>query len=288
MKVSSAVEINDNAVQFSSSGKYLAYGCKNSLNIINVNSLEIVSTFHCSHSIKKVDWNWDSDHLLCVLSDVRKVEAFSVTDPEWGCVIKEGNAGVETALWSPIGYHILTLTTFNVRISVWSLKGQTITTIENPILKKADLSFSKNGSNLAVITGSRPVTLSKLKPTIKAPALPGISNLACDNTGKFIATQCSSMPAVVWLWNAASFSLKSVVILSNAVASLNWSDFNMLISSRGNSVVLWTPKKPLLLDLSPFVYEGLCVEGCLWRPKTGDKILVVTASFIYIASDFNH
>lgn len=52
MKVTSAVEIDDNVVQFSSCGKYIAYGCKRSLNVINVNSLEIVSTFHCNHDIK--------------------------------------------------------------------------------------------------------------------------------------------------------------------------------------------------------------------------------------------
>lgn len=316
---------------------------------------------------------------------------------------------------------------FQARISVWSLKGQSVTIIDNPVFKKAELSFSANGSSLAVITGSldnydisifststwriiqkidctcdinvpsnplwspanryitiwetvdymkaflevysveksslvghfirsncyklcivsqvlwvpsnqfllvgccdenvyilnyitwsvvkelkhpqiltdkdykifeeskdlklieqRPVTLSKLKPAIKSAVLPGISSLICDKTGDYIATQCSSMPAVVWLWNMTSFSLTSIVIMYNTITSLNWSNYDLMVSSEGNTVVLWSPDKTLLLDLSPFIHEGFDVKRCWWCPKAGDKFLIVTTSFIYIAYDLNH
>ena len=49
------------------------------------------------------------------------VQVWSVSDPDWACSIEEGAAGVQHARWAPDGQHVLVVSDFQIRTSVWSL-----------------------------------------------------------------------------------------------------------------------------------------------------------------------
>lgn len=63
-----------------------------------------------------MEWSVDCDHILCALYERLTVQVFSLIDPEWFCRVQEGTSGLQSASWSPTGYHILTVAEFSVSI----------------------------------------------------------------------------------------------------------------------------------------------------------------------------
>jgi len=45
----------------------------------------------------------------------------SIYDPEWHCKIDEGLSGLEHARFSPDSNHVLTVSEFNVRLTIWDI-----------------------------------------------------------------------------------------------------------------------------------------------------------------------
>jgi len=45
----------------------------------------------------------------------------SVNDPVWQAKIDEGLAGLANCFWAPTSRHVLTISQFNLRLTIWSL-----------------------------------------------------------------------------------------------------------------------------------------------------------------------
>ena len=113
-----------------------------------VESLEVAQLFSCLGRVKHLEFCCRSEYLLCALDkkpvQVRSptplsvhsssrlsgakrqdgpslVQVWSVSDPDWACSIEEGAAGVQHARWAPDGQHVLVVSDFQIRTSVWSL-----------------------------------------------------------------------------------------------------------------------------------------------------------------------
>ena len=51
----------------------------------------------------------------------------SLHDPEWNCKIDEGIAGLVHARWGgPNNQHIITISDFKVRLTVWNLTDRSV------------------------------------------------------------------------------------------------------------------------------------------------------------------
>jgi hypothetical protein len=53
-------------------------------------------------------------------------------DPDWKCKIDEGLSGVANCLWAPTSRHVITISEFNVRLTVWSLVDKSVQYIQGP------------------------------------------------------------------------------------------------------------------------------------------------------------
>ena len=58
--------------------------------------------------------------------------------------------GVQTAVWSPDGCHILLVADFQIRMTIWSLKRRSAIYVRGPKHAERGLQFSADGKRLAV------------------------------------------------------------------------------------------------------------------------------------------
>ena len=80
----------------------------------------------------------------------------SIQDHEWQCKIDEGLSGMVNCLWAPTSRHVLTISEFNLRLTVWSMVDRTVQYVEGPKHSGNDenargLAFSPNQKIMALI-----------------------------------------------------------------------------------------------------------------------------------------
>lgn len=72
----------------------------------------------------------------------------NIYDPDWHCKIDEGMAGLEYAHWTPDSRYVLTVSEFNVRMTVWDIQVNkeelNVRYIEGPKYSDKGISFSGN------------------------------------------------------------------------------------------------------------------------------------------------
>ena len=75
----------------------------------------------------------------------------SIDDPEWNCKIDEGIAGLANARWVPDSRQIITVSDFNLRMTIWGLtEDKTVSYIKNPKYHDKGCSFTSNGKFMAL------------------------------------------------------------------------------------------------------------------------------------------
>eukprot|EP00941_MAST-03F_sp_MAST-3F-sp1_P005425 g5425.t1 len=138
--------------EFSPDGSMLAMAQMHRCVIRDPTSLEIIALFTCADTITQIEWSSDSKLMLCKVSKRQLVQLFNVEDPEWQCRITEGVAGLNYARWAPDGRHVLTMSSFNLHLTVWSLGSDDAVYIKHPKSLKKAVSFSPGGEYMAVAT----------------------------------------------------------------------------------------------------------------------------------------
>lgn len=87
---------------------------------------------------------------MCVcVCDVSQV--FSIADPEWKCRINESAAGFVYASWVPDSRHIVSISDFQVHLTVWSLVEQKSYYVPRPKAAPGCFAFSPSGSIMVVL-----------------------------------------------------------------------------------------------------------------------------------------
>eukprot|EP01116_Phalansterium_solitarium_P013688 TRINITY_DN31089_c0_g1_i1.p1 TRINITY_DN31089_c0_g1~~TRINITY_DN31089_c0_g1_i1.p1 ORF type:complete len:435 (+),score=-30.91 TRINITY_DN31089_c0_g1_i1:109-1413(+) len=141
---------NTKLCKWSPNGKYLASMMKHRLLVRDAETLQVVQLFTCLDSIQELSWSCDSLFILCGLYKKGVAQIWSLTEPGWTCKIDEGIAGLSHARWGPSGRHILTVSDFQVRLTVWSLLDRATFYIKNPKFSSQGLSFSPDGKMMAL------------------------------------------------------------------------------------------------------------------------------------------
>ena len=71
--------------------------------------------------ISGIDWSSDSNLILIAVAKRGVAFAKNVYDASWHCKIDEGLAGLASCRWAPGGRHIVTVSDFKLRLTLWSL-----------------------------------------------------------------------------------------------------------------------------------------------------------------------
>jgi len=73
-----------------------------------------------------MEWSRDSHFILVGIAKRGVAFVKSMSDPNWDCKIDEGMAGLAFTRWGPSARHILTVSDFKLRLTIWSLSDKTV------------------------------------------------------------------------------------------------------------------------------------------------------------------
>eukprot|EP00033_Pygsuia_biforma_P003728 GCRY01004085.1.p1 GENE.GCRY01004085.1~~GCRY01004085.1.p1 ORF type:complete len:471 (+),score=91.27 GCRY01004085.1:239-1651(+) len=137
---------------WSPNSRYIATTINHKLLVRDGKNLQLVRVHRCEDEIQGISWSPDSEKILCTIPTKDVVQVFSLADEEYRCTIDEGCVGVAAAYWAPDSLHVLTLSQFSVRFSVWALTANECRIIRNPKgTDNSGFSFSADGKWLAVL-----------------------------------------------------------------------------------------------------------------------------------------
>ena len=71
--------------------------------------------------ISQIEWSPDSNLILVGVKKRGLAIAKNVYDASWNCKVDEGLAGMTHCRWAPSGRHILTVSDFKLRLTLWNL-----------------------------------------------------------------------------------------------------------------------------------------------------------------------
>ena len=160
MDFQKALTFNDsNLCAWSPSGRFLAViSSQNRLVLRDASNLEVLRTEVISASsniqINTLQFSPDSQFLLA--SDFANGLSFvyrTATDKDsltWKAKIVEGLSGITDIRWAPDSRHVISLSEFSIKLTVWSLIQKVVRYIKFP-KKKECIAFSPNGSYLGVV-----------------------------------------------------------------------------------------------------------------------------------------
>jgi WD40 repeat protein len=124
--------------------------------ILNTNTLKAEHKYQFNDVVSQIRWSPDGAYILIGIE--KRAQAFvkSLTDPEWQCKIDEGLAGLVNCIWAPTSRHIITISEFNVRLTVWSMIDKSVQYIQAPKYSGSNkaqvgLAFSPNQKIMALI-----------------------------------------------------------------------------------------------------------------------------------------
>jgi len=112
--------------------------------------MQSIQIFACQDVISHVEWSPDSMYILAAQYKKAVVQVFSIQDPEWTCLIEEGLSGLTFARWVPDSRQIITISQFQLKLTVWSLIDRSVSYIKNPKHSDRALSFSSDGKFMAL------------------------------------------------------------------------------------------------------------------------------------------
>ena len=100
--------------------------------IYETNTLQRICHYQFTDVVSHLEWSPDGIFILVGIE--KRAQAFvkSVSDKEWQCKIDEGLAGMVNCFWAPTSRHIITISEFNLRMTVWSMVDKTVQYINNP------------------------------------------------------------------------------------------------------------------------------------------------------------
>ena len=119
-------------VKYQISGDLVAVAKNFEVTVLETNSLRVMQKYEFIDIVSHLEWSPDGVYLLIGIS--KRAQAFvrSMAEPDWNCKIDEGLAGMVNCLWAPTSRHVITVSEFNVRLTVWSMVDKSVQYIQCP------------------------------------------------------------------------------------------------------------------------------------------------------------
>jgi len=118
--------------------------------IYDTANLNIIVQYSFPDVVTQMKWSNDSQYIIVALSKRGIAYVKSLDDPEWNCKIDEGIAGLMYARWVPDSRQVITISDFQLRLTIWSLVDETVSYIKNPKHHDKGISFTSNGKFMAL------------------------------------------------------------------------------------------------------------------------------------------
>ena len=140
-------------VQFSFNGEYVAIYRDKKLSLRDVHTMSLLQVYTTMENISSLAFSPSCEYILLSCCKRNSVQVFSIRDSTWNATITEGTAGLIHALWTPDSKHIITISDFQLQITIWNLQNQDlIHSIRRPKLKNNNgIVFDKTGEKMAVV-----------------------------------------------------------------------------------------------------------------------------------------
>jgi len=113
-------------------------------------SLKLIRSIPVKYSVSRMEWSKQSKKLFAANFDSGILQVFSMADEDWKSDIKEGLAGMSNCFFAPNPRYIITLSSFEIRLTIWDFATNTAKFIEFPKFTDKCIEFSPNDKYLAV------------------------------------------------------------------------------------------------------------------------------------------
>lgn len=126
MNFSDYFQQSNGLIKYSALGDLVAVAKNFDVQVLETNSLRIVNKYQFSDVVSHLEWSPDGNFLLIGIT--KRAQAFvkSMQDPEWQCKIDEGLAGMVNCVWAPTSRHVITVSDFNIRLTIWSMVDKSV------------------------------------------------------------------------------------------------------------------------------------------------------------------
>ncbi|XP_071745746.1 WD repeat-containing protein WRAP73-like [Lepeophtheirus salmonis] len=238
MNFSSSFPCMNGLVSWSPNGLYLLSATANRLILRDSSSLKVISNYVSSESVDQLFWSPNSQLFGMNYNAGGVTRVFRVNDPDWNAKISEGSfLKVIHSFFSPDSSSVLTLSEFNLRLSIWNLTGlnKSVPFIKFP--KNLDLiSFSKQF--LAVVESKGQEILSIYDSLegwqiLRSIELPSVN---------IVGLAWSPHDDVIALWES-SLHYRILVYSIDGRCLLDYSAYNLAL---GIKSVSWDPSGKIL------------------------------------------
>ena len=119
--------------------------------IYETNQLRPMHAYSFVDVVSHLEWSADSNFVMIGVQKRALVFVKSLHDPEWQCKIDEGVAGLAFCQWGPGASHVMTVSEFKVRLSVWCLADKSVQFIRSPKFDDGrGVAFSPNKKLMAL------------------------------------------------------------------------------------------------------------------------------------------
>lgn len=135
-------------VKYSPSGDLVAVAKTFEVKIYETNSLRPMHSYSFIDVVSHLEWSGDSNYILVGIAKRGLAFAKSLTDSDWHCKVDEGMAGLASCRFA--GTHLITISEFKLRLTVWSLADKSVQYIRNPKHEDRAIDFTANARYMAL------------------------------------------------------------------------------------------------------------------------------------------
>lgn len=279
---------------------------RDSLSILECEGWVAVRSFPvATQDLADVCWSPD-DATLCVIDNVLQYQVLIYT-PEGRCLHTyrpyEHALGVKSFGWSPTG-QFLALGSFDERVRLlnkltWqriaelehvthvrpSDHPQAVAYVEPPgPLSVADENDDDNAQPGRGGAKRPPMGYVATRPPLAVPALKanadqpnpkqGIGLLQWSSAGRYLLTRNDNMPCAVWVWDAETLALHTILVQQQAVRAAAWHPREQLLAvcSGSAKLFLWTPNGCRTVPMP--TETNFKVSSMQWSPD-GETLLLL-------------
>lgn len=256
------IRINNQLCDFSKDGTFFAIAYQSNLIIKSNKKFDTIHSFIFPDIIEYLEWSRNSEYILCANIKKAIIQVYSIHYPEWKYKLIEGSAGLESVNWSPDSKYILTLSDFNIQISIWSLENQSVIHIQNVKSFFHKLYFSPNGDKLAVVVSIE----SKDNIEIYKTDIWKLNKkLICGHLNSIDGICWSPNSELLCIWSSFSDETKLIIystIFERDIAVFYPAQFQNL---KGIENVTWMPSGQLLA-VTGFNEMIVLLNHVTWKP----------------------
>jgi len=155
MNFSDFISQTSGIVRFSPNGDLVAIAKTFEVKIYETNQLRPMHAYSFIDVVSHLEWAADSNFVMIGVQKRSLIFVKSLHDSEWQCKIDEGVAGLAFCQWGPSVNHVVTVSEFKIRLSVWCLADKSVQYIRSPKFDDGrGIAYSPNKKLMALVEKS--------------------------------------------------------------------------------------------------------------------------------------